>query len=340
MRLFTWRSISASFLCIALLLTTSNLSAVQKEKGDKQKSKKGATSKILKDVRKALDRHKDDLDQGKREQILDMLEMVLGDKEGGNHFFFKSDGEFGDLKELAEKFGKDGMFELKLGDGGEQFMFKSKGDIKDLAEKFEFAAKPKKMVGISLNMEQDDDNVTLTVEEVMDDSAAEEAGLEKGDIILAVNGDEVDDLDVVLKAIENTKEKEAVEFEIERDGKTMEIKVVPKMQKQPKMDLNREFKFVPKGEWKGNKFEFVPNGKWDGKDFQFELPEGFKGGEFKFEIPQGAWKGKNLENFIPHARIIPPTKQNIFIPSGGDRLDELQKQLDALKKELKELKKQ
>lgn len=71
--------------------------------------------------------------------------------------------------------------------------------------------------------------VAPIVDEVMEKSAALEAGLKKGDKILAVDEKEISDFDQVRQvvAISNAKE---MQFKIARGEKILEVKILPKIQ--------------------------------------------------------------------------------------------------------------
>ncbi|MEW6412696.1 MAG: PDZ domain-containing protein [Candidatus Zixiibacteriota bacterium] len=63
------------------------------------------------------------------------------------------------------------------------------------------------------------------VNEIVDDSPAEAAGLEEGDIIIAFGGSRVEDYDDLLDMLEERKPDEKVKLKINRDGKEMELEV-------------------------------------------------------------------------------------------------------------------
>ena len=64
-----------------------------------------------------------------------------------------------------------------------------------------------------------------TVDEVLKDSPAEEAGLEDGDLITHVNGARVTDGIALIVAIRTHQPGETIEFTVERDGREQTISV-------------------------------------------------------------------------------------------------------------------
>lgn len=63
------------------------------------------------------------------------------------------------------------------------------------------------------------------VNEIIKDSPAEEAGLQRGDIILAFNGQEIKDINDLPRVVANTPVNEKVKVKIFRKGKEREVKV-------------------------------------------------------------------------------------------------------------------
>lgn len=71
------------------------------------------------------------------------------------------------------------------------------------------------------------DNGGALINEVMEDSPAEKAGLEAGDVIVKMDGDKVKDVDDVREAIQDKDEGETVAVTVLRDGKesTFDVEV-------------------------------------------------------------------------------------------------------------------
>lgn len=68
----------------------------------------------------------------------------------------------------------------------------------------------------------------LIVERIMDESPASEAGIEPGDVILMINGEEADDFASVQEAVQQAgKEDRPVKLKLERDGKELTVKIKP-----------------------------------------------------------------------------------------------------------------
>ena len=67
----------------------------------------------------------------------------------------------------------------------------------------------------------------VVVDEVLPDSAAEEAGIQEGDIILRVDGHEVSDASDLRKILKNMEEPKKLTIELLRDGKTLTLIATP-----------------------------------------------------------------------------------------------------------------
>jgi membrane-associated protease RseP (regulator of RpoE activity) len=68
----------------------------------------------------------------------------------------------------------------------------------------------------------------LIVERIMDESPASEAGIEQGDVILMINGEEAKDFASLQEAVQQAgKEDRSVKLKLERDGKEMTVKIKP-----------------------------------------------------------------------------------------------------------------
>jgi len=96
---------------------------------------------------------------------------------------------------------------------------------------------PKFRIGLSIEAaEQGDGGATaegksvrgLIVERIMDESPASEAGIEQGDVILMINGEEAKDFASLQEAVQQAgKEDRSVKLKLERDGKELTVKIKP-----------------------------------------------------------------------------------------------------------------
>jgi C-terminal processing protease CtpA/Prc len=77
--------------------------------------------------------------------------------------------------------------------------------------------------------QRDDLNIDSGVEirEVLSDSPAEKAGLKEGDILIRIDGKEVESDRDVRRALRNLDDRKEMKLEILRDGKPSEIRVTP-----------------------------------------------------------------------------------------------------------------
>lgn len=114
-------------------------------------------------------------------------------------------------------------------------------------------------------MENEEGKVEIT--EVEDESPAEMARLEKGDVILMIDGKEIKGSEMFAHEIRSRKPGKDVVLEVERDGKMKKIRV--KLGEYPEKEVMREFEI---------KFPRL---------FPSQPP---KSGEFSFEIPVPEWR--------------------------------------------------
>lgn len=69
------------------------------------------------------------------------------------------------------------------------------------------------------------DKTGLYIARIVENSDAEKAGLQSGDLIVSINGKEVSDFDTVRSIIKKSKSGDVITFVVERDGKETTIKV-------------------------------------------------------------------------------------------------------------------
>ncbi len=77
------------------------------------------------------------------------------------------------------------------------------------------------MLGVKLNLEEEQ----LKVEEVTEDSGAEKAGLQAGDILLSLEGEAIQELEELVEALEERQVGEMAKVTIEREGEEMDLEV-------------------------------------------------------------------------------------------------------------------
>ena len=99
-------------------------------------------------------------------------------------------------------------------------------------------------LGVQMESEKGRDEVTdgVEIEKVIENSAAEEAGLEKGDILKKVNGKDIKKMGDVISALDDTKAGDKVEVVYERNGKTKSTTATLK-EREHKVIIGNDFDF-------------------------------------------------------------------------------------------------
>ena len=138
----------------------------------------------------------------------------------------------------------------------------------------------------------------LIVERIMDESPASEAGIERGDVIVMINGKEAKDFVSLQEAVQQAgKEDRPVKLKLERDGKELTVKINP----------------VESADVGAMSFDLVPP---IGSVLPLDLPGG------------GMMEGRVVEGF----RMLSPME------FGGKASEETTKEIAELKEEIQELK--
>lgn len=85
-----------------------------------------------------------------------------------------------------------------------------------------------KWIGVMLhvveNKKGDEEKITVTIDEVIKNTPAEKAGLEAGDIILAVDSNEVDSRKTISSIINDKEIGDIIEMKIDRKGSILNVK--------------------------------------------------------------------------------------------------------------------
>lgn len=103
---------------------------------------------------------------------------------------------------------------------------------------------PKFRIGLSVeNPEESSSEDGLLVNQVMEDSPAAQAGIEEGDIIVAINGEQAKDFKALQEAVQEAgSQQRAVKLKLNRDGQEITLKVQPTKSEEASA---MNFKFVP-----------------------------------------------------------------------------------------------
>jgi serine protease Do len=78
---------------------------------------------------------------------------------------------------------------------------------------------------LGLSVQDTDDGKGVKVLQVAEESNAAKAGIEKGDIITEIDGDEVESTDDVVKAMRDTRNDSNIRLKVLRNGRTKDIEV-------------------------------------------------------------------------------------------------------------------
>lgn len=86
---------------------------------------------------------------------------------------------------------------------------------------------PKPRLGVKI--QDTEDNSGVKVLDVTDESLAAQAGVQKEDVLISIDGKEVKDTDAAREAIQSVKDKTGYMLKVKRNGKTIELKVPKKL---------------------------------------------------------------------------------------------------------------
>ena len=98
------------------------------------------------------------------------------------------------------------------------------GNLDEFGERIEKGKNNKPFIGVSVT--DSDDPEGACVKEVEKNSPAEKSGIQSGDIITAVNGIAVSNVDKLINIVEVCEDGEELTLTISRDGNTQDILVI------------------------------------------------------------------------------------------------------------------
>lgn len=184
----------------------------------------------------------------------DNVKIMKGDAlfENINVNVNEVDGEKEVQIRIINKDGEEEVIEWK-GDGEIPAEIREKMNIEILGmddmEKdgiffFHEGGKNSGFLGVQMESEKGSDEVTdgVEIEKVIENSAAEEAGLEKGDILKKVNGKDIKKMGDVISALDDTKAGDKVEVVYKRNGKTKSTTATLK-EREHKVIIRNDFDF-------------------------------------------------------------------------------------------------
>jgi hypothetical protein len=160
---------------------------------------------------------------------LEGFDMDL-DRENGEDrysFRFKSDGsdlsdfEWNGLEEMPEEMQR--MLEgLNLGERFQNFEFGDLGDMQMGVFPFGGTSGGNAVLGVQV---ENADAMGAQVMGVSEGSAADEAGIEEGDIITSINGLEIENANTLIQKMRKYEPNERIELEVARNGKKKTMRV-------------------------------------------------------------------------------------------------------------------
>jgi len=141
--------------------------------------------------------------------------------DGGNKEVMVWAGEGEMPKDMAEKIKKHKMHEIIV-DDGQEMIFIGDGEDSEITKeiRIEMDSPNKVTLGVMI-----DDSEGVTIENIVEGSHAEKAGLKSGDVILKINEDYTFNLNMLLNALSKFDEGDNCSIKYIRDGKEMSVDV-------------------------------------------------------------------------------------------------------------------
>ncbi|MCB0736351.1 MAG: PDZ domain-containing protein [Bacteroidetes bacterium] len=149
------------------------------------------------------------------------LHLALKDKKPGGAIEIKVERE-GKTQTLSGELGKrERPSEVEI----KEMLKDIEVDIEEIKEQYKLQAQPtkRKMLGVELS-EVLDDNDKVLVGRVIENSPAEEMGLQEGDIIKEINGQTIEHINDVVDAVKATEVGDKLKVTVERNGKKVKAK--------------------------------------------------------------------------------------------------------------------
>jgi len=163
---------------------------------------------------------------GDKIYTIDQLTKMLANFEPDNKIEVKV---FQDEKEVTLDLilGEKAKYKMPSWDFGDAWDFDISFDKPENVFVYQYPSDNDKWIGVMLhiveNKKDGDVVITTTIDEVLEDTPAEKAGLQAGDIIIAVDNKEIDSKKTVSNLINKKDAGESVDIKIERKGKIMTL---------------------------------------------------------------------------------------------------------------------
>lgn len=200
-----------------------DLKSVQSDNEQKKvikimRSENGDNDEMPEDIQKILDEHGIDLNSLETKEGQKKVIKIMKDGNGEDEvmeYELKGDEMPEDVQKILDEHGID-LDNIQDVDGDKKVI--------KIIKKEERGSSKKGQLGVLI--ENHPDGVLVT--EVMEDSGAQEAGIQKGDVINAVNGEEVTTLQELVQAIKDHKANDTVKIDFLRENENQSKDVVLK----------------------------------------------------------------------------------------------------------------